>query len=203
MLSINLMGTTLIAQAGTMQTHGLPNDIMYNLNPISVIFFLPLFQSWIYPLLARKKINFSPEHRIGVGLFCAALGIAYSTGIQHLIYSTGPCFSHPLKCLPGHVPNDVSIGLQTPTYVFLGWAEILAIVSGTELAYSRAPKSMKSIVQALFAFFSALGSLVGVGVSFAAHDPNMVIVYGAITGLLVFVTFGFELSYLVRGKTTK
>ncbi|KAI0136241.1 oligopeptide transporter [Xylariales sp. AK1849] len=200
MLSINLMGTTLIAQAGTMQTHGLPNDFMYNLNPISVIFFLPLFQSWIYPTLAKKKINFSPEHRIGVGLFCAALAIAYSTGIQHLIYMTGPCFSHPLKCLPGNVPNDISVGLQTPTYVFLGWAEILAIVSGTELAYSRAPASMKSIVQALFAFFSALGSLVGVGVSFAAYDPDMVIVYGSITGLLLFVTFSFEFAYLVRGR---
>lgn len=185
-----------------MQTHGLPNDIMYNLNPISVMVFLPFFQSWIYPTLAKKKINFSAEHRIGVGLFCATLAIAYTTGIQHLIYMTGPCFSHPLKCLAGNIPNDVSVGLQTPTYVFLAWAEILAIVSGTELAYSRAPASMKSIVQALFNLFSALGSLFGIGVSFAAYDPNMVIVYGSITGLLLFVTFAFEFAYSVRGKAS-
>ncbi|KAF2252475.1 oligopeptide transporter [Trematosphaeria pertusa] len=202
MLSINLMDSTLIAQAGTMQTHGLPNDIMYNLNPISVMVFLPFFQSWIYPTLAKKKINFSPEHKIGVGLFCATLSIAYATGIQHLIYTTGPCFNHPLKCLAGNIPNDLSVGLQTPTYVFLAWAEILAIVSGTELAYSRAPASMKSIVQALFNFFSALGSVFGVGVSFAAYDPNMVIVYGSITGFLLFSTFGFELAYLIRGKAS-
>lgn len=183
-----------------MQTHGLPNDIMYNLNPISVMVFLPFFQSWIYPTLARMKVNFSPEHRIGVGLFCAALALAYTTGIQHLIYSTGPCFSRPLKCLGGSIPNDVSVGLQTPTYVLLGWAEILAIVAGTQLAYARAPASMKSIVQALFNFFSALGSLIGGGVSFAAYDPNMVIVYGSITGLLLFVSVAFELSYFVRGK---
>ncbi|PLB36945.1 POT family-domain-containing protein [Aspergillus candidus] len=200
MLSVNLMDSTLIAQAGTMQTHGLPNDIMYNLNPISVMVFLPFFQSWIYPTLARMKVNFSPEHRIGVGLFCAALALAYTTGIQHLIYSTGPCFSRPLKCLGGSIPNDVSVGLQTPTYVLLGWAEILAIVAGTQLAYARAPASMKSIVQALFNFFSALGSLIGGGVSFAAYDPNMVIVYGSITGLLLFVSVAFELSYFVRGK---
>jgi POT family proton-dependent oligopeptide transporter len=120
MLSINLMDSTLIAQAGTMQTHGLPNDIMCNLNPISVMVFLPFFQSWIYPTLAKKKINFSPEHRIGVGLSCATLAIAYTTGIQHLIYKTDSCFSHPLKCLSGkNMPNDVYVGLQTPTYVFL------------------------------------------------------------------------------------
>lgn len=202
MLSVNLMDSTLIAQAGTMQTHSLPNDIMYNLNPISVMVFLPFFQSWIYPTLARKKVNFSPEHCIGVGLFCATLGIAYTTGIQHLIYATGPCFNHPLKCPAGKdVPNNVSVGVQTPTYVFLAWAEILAIVAGTQLAYARAPANMKSIVQALFNFFSALGSLLGGCVSFAAYDPNMVIVYGSITGLLLFVTVGFELSYFVRGKS--
>ena len=205
MLSINLMDSTLIAQAGTMQTHGLPNDMLYNLNPISVMVFLPFFQSWIYPALAKKKLNFSPQHRIGVGLFCATLAIAYTTGIQHLIYATGPCFSHPLKCLAGqgHIPNDVSVGLQTPTYVFLAWAEILAIVSGTELAYSKAPASMKSIVQALFNLFSALGSVFGIGVSFAAYDPNMVIVYGSITALLFFVTLASESAFLFGGKASK
>jgi POT family proton-dependent oligopeptide transporter len=75
-------------------------------------------------------------------------------------------------------------------------------VSGTELAYSRAPASMKSIVQALFNFFSALGSVLGVGVSFAAYDHNMVIVYGSITGLLLFVTSAFEFAYLIRGKSS-
>lgn len=197
MLSINLMDSTLIAQAGTMQTHGLPNDIMYNLNPISVMVFLPFFQSWIYPTLAKKKINFSTEHRIGVGLFCATLAIAYTTGIQHLIYMTGPCFSHPLKCLAGNIPNDVSVELQTPTYVFLEWAEILAIMSGTELAYSRASASMKSIVQTLFNLFSVLSSLFDADVSFAAYDHNMIIVYESIIELLLFVTFAFEFAYLV------
>ncbi|KAG9529345.1 oligopeptide transporter, partial [Aureobasidium melanogenum] len=200
MLSINLMDSTLIAQAGTMQTHGLPNDIMYNLNPISVMVFLPLFQSLLYPFLSKRKLNFSAEHRIGVGLFCAALAIGYTTGIQHLIYSSGPCYSYPLTCRGDAVPNEVNVGLQTPTYVFLAWGEILAIVAGTELAYSRAPASMKSIVQALFNLFSALGSVLGVGVSFAAYNPNMVIVYGSITALCLFVTVAFEMSYLVRGK---
>ncbi|KAI1801104.1 oligopeptide transporter [Daldinia bambusicola] len=199
-LSINLMDTTLIAQAGSMQTHGLPNDILFSLNPISVLVFLPFFQNWIYPALAKRKIDFSPKHRVGAGLFCAALAIGYAAGIQHLIYVTGPCFDRPLKCLGGGIPNEVSVGAQTPTYAFLGWAEILAIVSGTELAYSRAPASMKSIVQALFNIFSALGSVLGIAVSFAAYDPNMVIVYGAITGMLLLASFGLEAAMFIRGK---
>jgi POT family proton-dependent oligopeptide transporter len=54
---------------------------------------------------------------------------------------------------------------------------------------------MKSIFQALFNLFSALGSVFGIDMSFAAYDPSMVIVYGSITGLLLFVIFGFEFAY--------
>lgn len=194
MLCIDIMDSGLVAQAGQMQTHGLPNDIMYNLNPISVMALLPIFQGWIYPSLAKRKINFTPQHRIGVGLFCAALGMGYSAGLQHLIYKTGPCFDHPLKCGSGDTPNNVNIALQVPTYVFIALGEILAIVAGTELAYTKAPASMKSIVQAVFLLFSALGAVMGVGVSFAAHDPKMVFVYSSIAGLLVLVTVAFEIA---------
>jgi POT family proton-dependent oligopeptide transporter len=196
MLCIDIMDSGLVAQAGSMQTHGLPNDIMYNLNPIAVMIILPFFQGWLYPFLAKRNINFSPQHRIGVGLLCAALAIGYTAGVQHLIYITGPCFTSPLKCLPDNRPNDVNIGIQTPTYVLLALGEILAIVAGTELAYNRAPENMKSIVQAVFLLFSAFGAVIGVGVSFAAEDPNMVIVYGSIAGLLAVVTVAFEFAVI-------
>jgi POT family proton-dependent oligopeptide transporter len=196
MLCIDIMDSGLVAQAGSMQTHGLPNDIMYNLNPIAVMILLPFFQGWLYPFLARRKMNFTPQHRIGVGLLCAALAIGYTAGIQHLIYISGPCFTRPLKCLSGDMPNDVSVGIQTPTYVFLALGEILAIVAGTELAYTRAPANMKSIVQAVFLLFSDLGAVIGVGVSFAAEDPNMVIVYSSIAGLLALVTVAFEFAVI-------
>jgi proton-dependent oligopeptide transporter, POT family len=124
MLSINLMDSTLVTQAGTMQTHGLPNDIMYNLNPISVMVFSSCPFSKLDLSHADQKENQllgrAPYRR---GPLLCPLAIAYTTGIQHLIYMTGPCLSHSLKCFAGNIPNDVSVGLQTPTYVFLAWAE--------------------------------------------------------------------------------
>lgn len=194
MLSIDIMDSGLVAQAGSMETHGLPNDIMFNLNPISVIVLLPFFQGWLYPFLAKRNINFTPQHKIAVGLLCAAMAMGYATGVQHLVYSTGPCYDRPLTCLSGNVPNKVNIGVQTPTYIFLAAGEILAIVSGTELAYLKAPNNMKAIVQAIFQLFSAMGGVLGVGVSFAAEDPNMVYVYGSITGLLVATAIAFEVA---------
>lgn len=162
--------------------------------------FLFLFQSWIYLTLIKKKINFSIEHCIDVSLFCVTLAIAYITEIQHLIYMTDSCFSHSLKCLAENILNDVFVELQTSTYVFLEWAEILAIVSDIKLAYSQVSASMKSIIQTLFNLFSVLSSLFNVDVSFVVYDFNMIIVYESIIELLLFVTFAFEFVYLVRDK---
>ncbi|KAF2106957.1 oligopeptide transporter [Lophiotrema nucula] len=190
----DLMGNNLITQAGQMQTHGLPNDIMMNLNSISVMILLPLIQGWIYPLFSKKRIPFSPISRISVGLLCSVLAIGYTTGIQALIYSSGPCFSEPLVCKVGVGPNHVNVGLQTPIYVFLALAEIFALVAGTELAYTQTPASMKAIVQAIFILFGAFGSLMGVGISFASKDPNMVVVYGSVAGLMLATAVAFTFS---------
>ena len=202
-LSFDLMSSGLVAQAGQMQTHGLPNDIMFNLNPIAVMVLLPLVQGWLYPILTRKGIRFTPYHRIAVGLFCAATAMGYTAGVQALIYQSGPCYDHPLQCNGiGSGANDINVALQAPTYVLLALSEIFALVAGTELAYTRAPPSMKSIVQAVFILVGALSAIAGVGVSFAAKDPNMVIVYGSITALLVFVTISFSLVVFLRRRST-
>lgn len=198
MLGIDIMTSGLVAQAGQMQTHGIPNDVIFNLNPVAVMVLMPFIQGWIYPSLAKRRIDLTPKHRIGIGLFFAAIAMAYSAGIQALIYGSGPCFEHPLKCESSNGPNNVNIGLQVPTYVFLALAEIFTIVAGMELAYTRAPASMKSIVQAIFLFFSALGAAMGIGISFAANDPNMVIVYGAIGGFLVSVLIAFILTMALK-----
>ncbi|KAM7216819.1 POT family domain containing protein [Rhypophila decipiens] len=187
--TIDLMSNNLISQAGTMSTHGLPNDIMFNVNAISVMILLPLIQGLLYPVLARHSIPFPPTYRVVTGLFFAALAIAYTTSVQALIYGNSPCGRFALSC--GARESGLSIWLQTPTYVLLALAEILAIVSGTELAYTRAPEGMKSIVQAVFILFGAGGAILGVASSPAARDPYMVIVYAAISGVMGVTTAVF------------
>ncbi|KAF1957637.1 oligopeptide transporter [Byssothecium circinans] len=203
-LCIDLMGNNLVAQAGQMQTHGLPNDIMWNLNPISVMILLPCIQGGLVPFLSKRRIRFTPYHRIIIGLFCAAIAIGYTAGLQHIIYRSGPCFDHPLTCLPNLPagPNHVNVGLQTPVYIFLALAEIFAIVAATELAYTQTPKSMKSIVQAIFILSGSLGSLMGIGLSFASRDPFMVAVYASVSGFMGVVACVFAVYALrfVKGR---
>ncbi|KAM7200757.1 POT family domain containing protein [Rhypophila sp. PSN 637] len=198
--SIDLMSNNFISQAGTMSTHGLPNDIMFNVNAISVMILLPLIQGLLYPFLARHSIPFPPTYRVVAGLFFAALAIAYTTGVQALIYGNSPCGRFALSCAR---ESGLSIWLQTPTYVLLALAEILAIVSGTELAYTRAPEGMKSIVQAVFILFGAGGAVLGVASSPAARDPYMVVVYGVISGVMGVTTGVFGAVVWFGGRKEK
>jgi dipeptide/tripeptide permease len=56
-------------------------------------------------------------------------------------------------------------------YPLLAASEIMASITGLELAYSEAPEKMKSLVMSLFLLTSAGGSVLGVIVSPVARDP--------------------------------
>jgi proton-dependent oligopeptide transporter, POT family len=169
----------LISQAAQMDTYGIPNDLFKTLNPVACIAFGPIFQNWLYPFLQRHNIPFRPIARFTVGCFFMALSLALATGIQQLIYDRGPCYSHPLECSAsdnGNIPNHVNVFLQTPVYIAMAFSELLALTTSYEYAYSKAPNSMKSCVQAVSVFMAGIGSGIGMAVSPVAEDPNMVIV---------------------------
>ena len=78
--------------------------------------------------------------------------------------------------------NDIHVAVQTPGYLLIGLAEILASVTGLEYAFTKAPASMKSFIMSIFLFMTAFGSVMGIGVSTVAEDPKYVWFY---TGICV------------------
>lgn len=74
-----------------MQLHGIPNDIMSNLDPITVIVFIPILDRLVYPALRKVGIAFKPITRIAWGFFFASASMAYTAVVQHLIYTSPPC----------------------------------------------------------------------------------------------------------------
>jgi len=122
--------SNFVSQAGQMQGHGMPNDLMQNFDPISIIVFIPILDKIVYPLLRKMKIELKPIARITIGFVLAGLCIAYAAIVQHIIYTAGPCYGSPGACAAGEdLPNHVHIAVQTPAYVFIGLAEIF--ISGT------------------------------------------------------------------------
>lgn len=190
-----------ISQAGTMELHGIPNDIMGNIDPITIIAFIPILDQLVYPWLRKFGIEFKPITRIFWGFIMGAIAIAYAAFVQKLIYSAPPCYEYPLHCVAGklrngdHQHNHVHIAVQAPSYFFMAISEIFANVTGLEYSYSKAPASMKSFIMALFMLTSAFGAALAAAIAPFAKNPNLVWLYTALsiatllTGLLFWACF--------------
>ncbi|KAI9029424.1 MFS peptide transporter [Hyaloraphidium curvatum] len=172
----------LVSQAATMDTGGVPNDVIVNLDPLFVICAIPIFDKVVYPGLRRCGIALRPVGRISLGFLFAAVAMAWSAYVQQTIYDAA-------------APNSVSVWMQIPAYFFIACSEVFASITGLEFAYSRAPASMKSVVMALFLLTSAFGSALGFALVPVSQDPYLTWMYGSlaivagIVGVLLYIMF--------------
>ena len=185
-----------------MVTYGIPNDMLKITGALVGIVVAPIIQKGLYPYLTRHRIAFGPIARITVGFGILSLSMAYAAVIQHLIYNTGPCYSRPLNCPAGQnkIPNNISVFLQLPIYFTGEVAEVFCCTTGTEYAYNRAPKSMKSLVQAIWLAMAGIGSCLALGLSPLAQDPRLVTMYSILAGLMATSTV---LLWLIFGHLDK
>jgi dipeptide/tripeptide permease len=129
-----------------------------------------------------------------------ALAMAMAAIVQKLIYSSGPCYEFPLGCAAsdgGTIPNSVSIFLQLPIFALEAFSEILSSPAGYELAFTMAPGSMKSVLQAVFSITGAVGSSLSIALSPLYKDPDMVWVYASLAIVMGIVTVVF---YSIWGR---
>ncbi|KAF3770757.1 hypothetical protein M406DRAFT_77536 [Cryphonectria parasitica EP155] len=182
------MLNNFISQAGQMTLHGIPNDLMQNWDPITIIIFIPICDYFLYPGLAKLGFNMYPVTRIFWGFMLGAGAMAYAAGVQKLIYESGPCYDAPAACPAAlktdgsYVPNNVHVAIQAPAYLLIGLSEIFASITGLEYAFTKAPASMKSFIMSLFLLTSAFGSALSIALSPTAVDPKLLWMY---TGLAV------------------
>lgn len=201
-LAYNQINNNLTSQAATMNLHGAPNDLITNLNPISIVILIPILDFFVYPGLRKRGIHFTPIKRMTVGFFfgCAAMIAACVT--QHYIYKMSPCGYNAGSCtdeVTGDVLYaDINVWAQTLPYVLIGISEIFTNVTSLEYAFSKAPKNMKSLVMAVNLFMSAISSAIGQGLVALSEDPLLVWNYGvvAVLAFLAGVAFWFCFRHL-------
>ncbi len=171
--------TNFVSHAGTMETHGIPNDIMIFLDPVTTIVLLPILDRVIFPYFLRRGSPIDYVHRMTAGfVFCGA-AMLYAAFVQETIYAAPPCYDHPRArdCMGGNAPNQVSIYVQAPAYVLSAISAILAAVAGIEYAYTKAPTSMKSLIMAVYLTTTSVGALLAVAVSPLTVDPMLTWMY--------------------------
>ncbi|KIP09372.1 hypothetical protein PHLGIDRAFT_126379 [Phlebiopsis gigantea 11061_1 CR5-6] len=180
-LTYNQLNNNLTSQAATMSTHGLPNDVLSNLDPFALIIFIPIFDLFLYPALRRAGINFTPLKKITLGFYTGAAAMIWAAVVQHYIYKTNPCGYAAATCVDDNgdpLVSPLNVWIQTGSYVLIAFSEILASITGLEYAFTKAPKNMRSLVMSMFLFMSALSSAIGEAFVSLATDPLLVWNYG-------------------------
>lgn len=198
-LCMGQMLNNLVSQAGQMELHGVPNDMIQALSGIAVVLLGPAIQG-VMSLLAKRRILLGPIVRMAISFIFTAAGMAFAGGVQQLIYSVPPCYNAPLACaesMGGTIPNNINVWMQTPIHFILASGEILGYVAMDEVSYTNSPQGLKSVVQAFKQLSNCLGSILGLALSPVSRDPYLVVLYSSLAGVMVLIT-GIFVSEILR-----
>ncbi len=212
-LTYNQITNNLVSQAATMEVNGLPNEVVSNLDPFALVILIPLFDLFLYPALRKAGINFTPLKKIALGFLTGALAMVWSAVVQHYIYKTSQCGKNAATCYDINgdgiadlgadgsedgavlVPAPLNVWIQSGAYILIAISEILASITGLEYAFSKAPKSMRSLVMSMFLFTSAIAAALQQAFIALSSDPNLVWNY-TVFGVLAFLGFiGFVWAF--------
>lgn len=193
-LTYNQINNNLTSQAATMQLHGVPNDVIANLDPFALIIFIPVCDLLLYPALRKAGIRFTPIKKITAGFFLGTCAMVWAAIVQLYIYRKSPCGYHAsdLDTCP-HAP--INVWAQTGSYVLIAFSEIFASITSLEYGFSKAPKNMRSLVAAFALFMSAIASALGQAFLPLVSDPLIVWNYASVAIIAAVATVGFWFSY--------
>ena len=195
------MTNNLTSQAATMQLHGVPNEIVNNLNPLSLVIMIPIMERLVYPGLRRMKINFTPVKRMAFGFIVASLAMVYTTVIQYYIYKKGTCGRFASTCVDENdepIPAPLNVWLQAPAYIIIGLSEIFTSITGLEYAFTKAPERMRSLVMSMCLLTSAIAAAIELGLVGVSTDPYLMWMYAGVacTSFIAGIVFWFTFRHL-------
>ncbi|KAF9235366.1 proton-dependent oligopeptide transporter family, partial [Melanogaster broomeanus] len=176
-LCYNQLNNNLTSQAATMDTHGLPNDVLSNLDPFALIIFIPICDLVIYPAFARWGWKFTALKKIAFGFATGTASMVWAAVVQYYIYKTNPCGKYAGTCVDSEgypLVSPLNVWIQTGSYILVGFSEIFASITGLEYAFTKAPVNMRSLVMSIFLFTTAFSSALGEAFVSLSIDPLLV-----------------------------
>jgi len=203
-ITYNQLNNNLTSQAAVMKLNGLPNDVLSNLDPFALIILIPLCDLFLYPFLRKMRINFSPIKKITSGFFIGTLAMIWASVLQYYIYKNSVCGHYAAGLLPIELGGDgklvcptvnINVWMQTPAYVLIAISEIFASITSLEYAFSKAPRNMRSLVQAFALFMSAISAAIGEAFVSLSADPLLVWNYATVAILSFIGGILFWLQY--------
>lgn len=192
-LTYNQINNNLTSQASVMALHGIPNDVLANLDPFALIILIPIFDIVIYPALRKAGIKFTPIKKITAGFFTGSMAMVWACVVQAYIYKKSECGDHAYGDDCANV--DINVWAQTGSYILIAISEIFASITSLEYGFSKAPKNMRSLVAAFALFMSAISAAIGEAFNPLSADPLLVWNYGSMAVIAFIGGIGFWFSY--------
>jgi len=172
------IGNQMNDMSVAMTLDGVPNDVINNWNPLTIIVFTPILTWGFYPLMAKMGFPLRPMTRMSIGFVLGMITMIISAIIQWRVYETSPCGYYASDNCAGVSP--ISLWWQIPIYSIPAIGELFAIITSYEIAYTRAPARMKSLVYAFALFPSAVSAAISLACSAAIKDPDLIWPYVAL-----------------------
>ncbi|KAJ5436268.1 hypothetical protein N7445_007153 [Penicillium cf. griseofulvum] len=163
-LAYNQLTSNLTAQAGTMTLNGVPNDVVNNLDPFALLVSVPLCDTFLYSGLRKMGIKFTAIRKITLGFWLASLSMFWAA----------------------RQPSPITVWAQTGSHVLIALSEIFAIITSMEYAYSKAPRNMRSLIQAVNMFTNAISAAIAEALIPLSKDPLLIWNY-VVFAILTFV----------------
>lgn len=197
------LGAAANALTAGMDTNGLPNDLLDNLNAVSIVLVVPIMNHVIYPFLRRRGIKWGPISRMTFGYALGTVGsIGYSV-LQYYVYKTSPCGWNATTC--AEIVPEGAVSVSSVSYawyaipvVITAISEIFVMVTAYGIAYSRAPKNMKGLVASINLAMTAVSAAIGLATAPAIRDPYLIWAFAGptIVGASLTIIFWFTFKHI-------
>ncbi|KAJ8116415.1 hypothetical protein OPT61_g2147 [Boeremia exigua] len=183
-LAYRQMDSNLTQMCGNMTLHGVPNDLLANLDPICIIILVPILDTLVYPFLRKRGINFTPLKKITAGFIVASFSMVWAGVLQHYVYKTSGYYDDTSV---ESYKSPINVWAVSGVYILIAISEIFASVTTLEYAFTKAPKNMRSLVMSVQLFTSAFSAALAQAFTPLTEDPLVVWNYSAVA-ILSFVT---------------
>lgn len=197
------LGAAANALSAGMDTNGIPNDLLDNLNSVTIVLCVPIMNHIVYPLLRRRGIHWGPISRMTFGFAIGTIGSVGFSVLQYYVYKTSPCGWNATTCADivpeGEVSvSSISYGLYSIPIIITAFSEIFVNVTAYGIAYSRAPKNMKGLVASLNLAMTAVSAAIGLATAPAIQDPYLIWAFAGptIVGAAFTVIFWFTFKHI-------
>lgn len=158
------------------------------LNPLMVMFIIPLLNVAVWNPLRRRGFEMRPLYKMAIGMFLAVVAFLVAAILQQIIEAGEPGEVHGLW--------------QFWQYLIITTAEVLVSITGLEFAYTQAPRRMKSILMGFWLLFVALGNLIVAFLAPLRETYSLSEFFFLFAGLMAIAAVIFTVqAYFYKGKS--